>query len=73
LAWIAIHIPFVQNWIVKKVAANFSAKLHTKVTIKHVDFALFDKMELQGLLIEDQHQDTLLYAGTANVSITDGC
>ncbi len=71
LAWIAIHIPFVQNWIVKEVAASFSKKLHTKVTIKHVDFALFDKMELQGLLIEDQHRDTLLYAGTANVNITD--
>ena len=71
LAWIAIHIPFVQNWIVKKVAANFSKKLHTRVTIKHVDFALFNKMELEGLLIEDQHQDTLLYAGTANVNITD--
>ena len=71
LAWMAIHIPFVQNWVVKKVADNFSKKLHTRVTIKHVDFALFNKMELQGLLIEDQHQDTLLYAGTANVNITD--
>ena len=71
LAWIAIHIPFVQNFIVKKVAANFSKKLHTRVTIKHVDFALFNNMELQGLLIEDRHQDTLLYAGTANVNITD--
>ena len=71
LAWIGIHIPFVQNFIVKKVAANFSRKLHTRVTIKHVDFALFNKMELQGLLVEDQHHDTLLYAGIANVNITD--
>ncbi len=71
LAWIAIHIPFVQNWIVKKVAANLSQKLHAKVTVKHVDLSLFNKMELEGLLVEDQHKDTLLYAGTANVRITD--
>ena len=71
LAWIAIHIPFVQNWIVKRLAASFSEKLHTRVTIKHVDFSLFDKMQLEGLLIEDQKKDTLLYAGTASVRITD--
>ena len=42
------------------MAANLSKKLHTRVTIKHVDFALFNNMELQGLLIEDQHQDFAL-------------
>ncbi len=53
------------------MAQNLSRKLHTRVTVKHVDFALFDKMELEGLLIEDQHHDTLIYAGTAKVNITD--
>ncbi|HMD00435.1 MAG TPA: hypothetical protein VKH37_09790, partial [Ferruginibacter sp.] len=71
LAWIAIHIPFVQNFIVKRMAADLSRKLHTKVSIKHVDFALFNKIELNGLLIEDRQQDTLLYAGTAKINITD--
>ena len=71
LVWFAIHIPFVQNWIVKKVANNLSEKLHTRVSIRHIDFSLFNKMELEGLLIEDHNKDTLLYAGTAKVKITD--
>ena len=71
LAWFAIHIPFVQNWIVKKLANNLSEKLHTRVSIKHVDLSLFNKMELEGLLIEDHNKDTLLYAGIASVKITD--
>ncbi len=71
LAYIAIHITPVQNWIVKKVAKYFSEELHTKVTVKHVDFGLFDKMLIEGILVEDQHQDTLLYAGTMKVNITD--
>lgn len=61
----------VQNWIVKKVADNLSQKLHAKVTVKHVDFSLFNKMHIEGVLVEDQKQDTLLYAGTMNVNITD--
>ena len=32
---------------------------------------LFDKMLMQGLLVLDKKKDTLLYAGTARVSITD--
>ena len=71
LAWFAIHIPFVQNWIIKKVANNLSEKLHTRVSIKHVDLSLFNKMELEGLMVEDHNKDTLLYAGTASVKITD--
>lgn len=39
--------------------------------MKHVDFSLFNKMEIEGLLVEDRKQDTLLYAGAANVRITD--
>ena len=69
--WIAIQVPFVQNWIIKKVAANLSQKLHTRVSIKHVDFSLFNRMELEGLLIEDHQKDTLLYAGMAKLRITD--
>src|SRR6185503_11726439 len=41
------------------------------VQIKHVDFDLFDKMVLEGTLVNDQHKDTLLYAGAVKVNLTD--
>ncbi|MBL7740012.1 MAG: translocation/assembly module TamB domain-containing protein [Chitinophagaceae bacterium] len=69
--WIFIHTPFGQNWIISKVTHRLSKNLNTRVEIKHVNFSLFNKMLLEGVLVEDRHQDTLLYAGSVNVRITD--
>ncbi|MEO7534977.1 MAG: translocation/assembly module TamB domain-containing protein [Ferruginibacter sp.] len=66
-----LHLAFVQNIIVSKVAASFSDKLHATVRLKHIDYHFFDKMSMEGLLIEDQKKDTLLYAASAEVNITD--
>ncbi|MBS1744356.1 MAG: translocation/assembly module TamB domain-containing protein [Bacteroidetes bacterium] len=66
-----LHLPPVQTWLVKQVASSFSQKLHTRVTIKSVDFSFFDKLDVQGIMIEDKSKDTLLYAGAARVRITD--
>ncbi|HEY6504229.1 MAG TPA: translocation/assembly module TamB domain-containing protein [Chitinophagaceae bacterium] len=69
--WVFIQTPFGQNWITKQVTNRLSKDLNTKVEIKHVDFSLFNKMHLQGVLVEDHNKDTLLYAGDVNVRITD--
>ncbi len=69
--WGLIHLRSVQNYIVKKVTAVLSDKLQTKVEIKHVDFSLFNNMLIEGVLVQDLKKDTLLYAGTATVNITD--
>lgn len=66
-----LNIPFIQNWLVTKVTRQLSKDLHTKVTIKHIDLSFFNKMLLEGVVLEDQHKDTLLYAGLAKVNITD--
>lgn len=70
-AWIFIHTPFGQNWITGQVTARLSKDLNTKIEIKHVDFSLFNKMHLEGLLVEDHAHDTLLYAADAQLRITD--
>ncbi|MEO5564787.1 MAG: hypothetical protein ABIR18_15175, partial [Chitinophagaceae bacterium] len=70
-AWIFIQTPFGQNYIVKKVTARLSKDLNTKIDIKHVDFGLFNRMHLEGLLVEDHAHDTLLYAYDAKLRITD--
>ncbi|MEP7164069.1 MAG: translocation/assembly module TamB domain-containing protein [Ferruginibacter sp.] len=55
----------------KQVAASFSNKLHTKVTVKKIDFAFFNKLSIEGVMVQDRNADTLLYAGAARVNITD--
>ena len=69
--WVLLQTAFFQNFVIHKVAKKLSKNLNTTVSIKHVDVELFDKMLLQGLLVLDRKKDTLLYAGTARVSITD--
>ena len=61
----------VQTWLVGRASARLSKSLHTRVAIKHVDFSFFNKMELQGVYVEDVNKDTLLYAGTLKVNVND--
>ena len=69
--WGVVQTSAVQNWLVTKASKIFSEKLNTRVDIKQVDFNLFNKMFLEGVLIEDKKKDTLLYAGSVNLNITD--
>ncbi len=69
--YIFIQTPGGQNWIGRQVTKRLSRDLQTRVNIDHVDFALFNRMHLQGVLIEDRDKDTLLYAGELRVRITD--
>lgn len=71
LVWLLIQTPPVQNFIAGKVATKLSKDLHTTVKIGRVNFSLFDKMDLNNTLILDQHQDTLLKAGSLKLRITD--
>lgn len=69
--WGILQLNPVQNWLIGKVTATLSANLKTKVSIKHIDLSFFNKMTLNGVLLEDQKKDTLIYAGAAKVNITD--
>ncbi|GAC1381938.1 MAG: translocation/assembly module TamB domain-containing protein [Ginsengibacter sp.] len=61
----------VQNFIVHKVSAKLSKNLNAAVSVRHIDISFFDKMNIEGTLIKDKKNDTLLYAGSVNVNITD--
>lgn len=69
--WGILHLNVVQNWLVAKVSATLSKNLKTTVTVRHVDFSLFSRMTVEGVLVEDRKKDTLLYAGSLNVNISD--
>lgn len=71
MLWILIQTSFFQTFIIHKVANRLSKNLHTTVSIKKIDLELFDKMDMQDLLVLDHQKDTLLFAGDAKVNITD--
>ncbi|MFN5334636.1 MAG: hypothetical protein ACK5BV_05570 [Bacteroidota bacterium] len=65
--WILIHFSPVQTWLVQKASQKLSEQLHTKIEVRKVDFSLFKRIILEGVYIEDQQKDTLLYAGRISV------
>ncbi len=69
--WLLIQLPSIQTWLIGKITDKLSKNLHAAIHIRHIDFSLFNKMTLEGALIEDRNKDTLLYAGGLNVQITD--
>ena len=69
--FIFIETPAGQNWLAKKVTKKFSRELKTKISFRHISFSLFNKLNLEDFLLEDQQRDTLLFAGNLQVRITD--
>ncbi len=71
LVWLLLQTSPVQNFLVGKVTARLSKDLNTEVKVQDVSFSFFDKVDLNGILIRDKQKDTLLYAGTLKLRITD--
>lgn len=71
LAVVLINTTPVQNYIAHRATTWLSKKLKTRVSVQHVRVDLLNHLSLNGLYIEDQSHDTLLYAGEATVRISD--
>ena len=71
MAWGLLQTDWGQNWLARQVTKRLSRDLQTHISIKHVRFHFFDKMNLDSVLVADQKNDTLLFAGTIQVNITD--
>lgn len=67
--YVILRSPKAQTWICQKLAGYMGKELGTKITIKGVDIELFSTVVLEGIYVEDKHQDTLLYAGKLKVDI----
>jgi hypothetical protein len=68
---IGVQTATVQNWLVGIATKQLSKQLGTTVSVNSVDFSLFNKAHINGLFVGDKNQDTILYAGNLNISITD--
>ena len=70
-ATIVVNTDWGQNFIISRVSGKLSRNLNVKFEIKHISFSLFNKMNIEGVLMENSKKDTLLYAGNIQVRITD--
>ncbi|MGI8892297.1 MAG: hypothetical protein ACR2GN_02440, partial [Bacteroidia bacterium] len=68
IALILVRMPTVQTWMAQKVATHLSKELNTKVSIDYLSIEFFTKLNLKGFYIEDQKNDTLIYAGELKVN-----
>lgn len=71
LCVVLVTLPPVQNWLAHQAVGMLAKKLHTKVSVQTVRVDFLNRAVLQGLYMEDQEGDTLLYAGEARIRITD--
>jgi len=62
LAWVLLQRPAVQQWAVNTVTADLSQRWGAKIAIDQVNIRFFKTLTLEGIYLEDQNQDTLLYA-----------
>lgn len=66
-----LHTEWGQNYVVGQVTKRLTRELKTKLSINHVEIGFFNRLNLEGVLLEDQKKDTILYAGALTVRITD--
>ena len=64
-------VPWVQNKVAHRVADSFSKTIGANVTLGQVRFALFDKLDIQELLIRDEKKDTLFYTESLKLRLSD--
>jgi translocation and assembly module TamB len=68
LVAIAIQIPAVQRTVTERAIGFLKKKIKTEVRLAHISISFPKKVVLTGLYLEDQSNDTLLYAGELSIN-----
>ena len=58
----------IQNFLVRKVTTELSSTLHTKVTVGHISFLLFNTITIDNLSIDDLKHKSLLSIKSCHAS-----
>lgn len=69
--WLVFRIPSVQTRLVGLATGMISKSLKTEVSVKRVDITPFNRYLIEGVLVRDLKKDTLIYAGSVSIKITD--
>ncbi len=67
LLFITLSIPFVQNKAKDFALGKIKPMLNTEARIGNINLQLLNSVRLRDLYVEDQNQDTLLFAGRLDV------
>ncbi len=68
--FILFQFTFFQTFLGKAASAYLSRELNTEILLDKVKLNLFNSATIEGLYIEDQFEDTLLYAKSIEVGIS---
>ncbi len=68
---VVINFTPVQNFIVNKATKVLAKKLNTVVSIEHIKLNLLSHVLVNGIYIESQQGDTLLYADEIRLRVSD--
>ena len=71
LCYLLLYVPAVQNSLGHFVAKRISNSIGTEVSVGKVGFSLFDKLDIENVLIRDEHKDTLLFSKSFKLRISD--
>ena len=69
LAYLLLLVPAIQNKIATTLVHRFSKAIGAEVKLGQVRFSLFDKLDIQEVLVRDQNKDTLLYASSLKLRL----
>ena len=69
--YLLLLLPWVQNKLITSVASSLSKSIGTEVKIGHVGFSLFNRLDLEDILIKDEKNDTLVYSKIGKLRLTD--
>ncbi|MEZ5039668.1 MAG: translocation/assembly module TamB domain-containing protein [Saprospiraceae bacterium] len=70
LTWVLLQQPAIQQWAVKKLTQQLSHQFQTNISVNKVNIRFFKTVLLEGIYVEDQSGDTLLYAGRLAAKIS---
>ena len=71
LSYLLLLLPIVQEKIGQRIAANFSQSLGTEFKLEGLSFSLLNRVDIKNVLIRDQQKDTLLFAQTLKLRVSD--
>lgn len=60
--YLIIRIPEVQTIIVKRITSHFSNEIKSTISVGRIEYAFFNKLIIDDLLIKDRNNDTLIYS-----------
>ena len=70
LLWAALQFPAVQQKIADKATDYLEERIQTPFDIDRIYIDFFNQLVLEGVYLEDQQQDTLLYAGRIDAQLS---